>query len=759
MICRSKHFWLIVKEKFNRAPSDFLLRSLSSTTRNIRENRLALDLVRQSSSCILWRNFATRTNWGVRKRTLFPKLFFIEDRPSMSAIEHEETLAPLRLAVQEQGNLVRKLKEEKADPVTIKAAVTELKARIKSLELKVLELEPKEEKFDRLKMEDLLKQKFFYDISFSIYGGVAGQYDFGPLGCAVKNNIIDEWRKFFVLEEGIFEVNTSCLTPEPVLQASGHMEKFADYMVKDLKNGECFRVDHLIQTSLEKFIVDSKDREAIAEASKLISQLDNMKKDDYQAIIDKYSFKSPLTGNDLSEPIEFNLMFSTNIGPAGLLRGFLRPETAQGIFVNFKRLLEFNGGKLPFAAAQIGKAFRNEISPRAGLIRVREFDLAEIEHFVDPDDKAHPKFDDVQQVELPLLSACNQMDGKSPVSIAVGEAVSKGLIANQTLGYFMTKTFLFLKHIGINMDKVRFRQHMSNEMAHYASDCWDAECKTSYGWVECVGHADRSAFDLTHHTNATNVKLVAEKKLASPKKVKVMECLPNKAKIGKAFKQDSKVIITHLAQIGEEEASALKEQLATGSSVTLSIDNKRVTLSAEMLTVKEYEKTVHVEEIIPSVIEPAFGIGRIMYSLFEHSFREREGDEQRTYLSLPPSVAPYKCSVLPLSGNTEFAPFTRTISSSLRQLGVSHKVDESSGSIGRRYARTDQIAIPLGVTIDFDTLKEPHSVTLRERDSLEQVRLPVNMVASVVNDVARGVITWEDVKQTYPKFEQQEATK
>ena len=132
-----------------------------------------------------------------------------------------------------------------------------------------------------------------------------------------------------------------------------------------------------------------------------------------------------------------------------------------------------------------------------------------------------------------------------------------------------------------------------------------------------------------------------------------------------------------------------------------------------------------MEEFTPGVIEPSFGIGRIMYAVWEHNFRIREGDEQRSYFILPPIIAPLKCSVLPLSSNAEFAPFVRRISALLTQNDVSHRIDDSSGSIGKRYARTDEIAIPFGITIDFDTLKEPHTATLRERDSMQQIRAPV----------------------------------
>lgn len=160
---------------------------------------------------------------------------------------------------------------------------------------------------------------------------------------------------------------------------------------------------------------------------------------------------------------------------------FLRPETAQGIFVNFKRLLEFNNGKLPFAAAQIGKAFRNEISPRSGLLRVREFEMAEIEHFVDPAEKSNfHKFSNVSDLKVNLYSADDQMNGRPIREISIGDAVRAGTIANETLGYYIGRIFLYLDRVGIARDKMRFRQHLGNEMAHYACDCWDAECKTTY---------------------------------------------------------------------------------------------------------------------------------------------------------------------------------------------------------------------------------------------------------------------------------------
>lgn len=210
-----------------------------------------------------------------------------------------------------------------------------------------------------------------------------------------------------------------------------------------------------------------------------------MDRDELYGLLLTHDIRSPTTGNPLSEPMDFNLMFRTSVGNAPTDepadgRRYLRPETAQGVFVNYDRLLADNGGRLPFAAAQIGSAFRNEIAPRSGLLRLREFTMAEIEHFCAPGDRRHAKFGQVGDVVLRLYAACDQMDGALAKEVRVGDAVGGGVIANETLGYYLARVQQFLVGVGIREDRLRFRQHMSNEMAHYASDCWDAEILTSY---------------------------------------------------------------------------------------------------------------------------------------------------------------------------------------------------------------------------------------------------------------------------------------
>lgn len=233
--------------------------------------------------------------------------------------------------------------------------------------------------------------------------------------------------------------------------------------------------------------------------------------------------------------------------------------------MNFQRLLEFNNRRVPFASAQIGRSFRNEISPRAGLLRVREFTMAEIEHFVDPEDKRHERFAEVRDVELDLLDRDTQSAGSTvPKRMTIGAAVDAGIVANETLGYFVARIYLFLTKIGINPARLRFRQHMANEMAHYATDCWDAEIHNSTGWTECVGCADRAAYDLTVHSKRTGVPLVVREALKEPIVTEKEVAEFNRKVAGKTFGKDFAVIQEAVGSLPEEALVKLKGELAQG---------------------------------------------------------------------------------------------------------------------------------------------------------------------------------------------------
>ena len=646
---------------------------------------------------------------------------------------------------------------------------------------------------DRAVVESLFRRRLFYTPSFEIYGGEKGLFDYGPPGCALQANIVDIWRKHFVLEEDMLEVDCTMLTPEAVLKTSGHVDKFADFMCKDPKSGEIFRADHLVEQVLEarlnankdargqtivvdeakeakkkKKIKDTKieklDDAMVQEYEETLARIDNYGGDELGQLIKKYDIKGPTTGAELDPPKAFNLMFQTQLGPAAdKPNSYLRPETAQGQFLNFQKLLEFNQQAMPFASASIGKSFRNEISPRSGLLRVREFLMAEIEHFVDPEGgKKHDRFQDVKDTKLVLLNRKTQLSGSTKSEeVAIGEAVASGLVDNETLGYFLVRIQEFMLKIGVDKSKMRFRQHMANEMAHYAADCWDCELLSSYGWIECVGCADRSAYDLTVHMNKTGAPLVVRQTRAQPIVVEEYEVELNKKKLGPTFRKDAKAVENAVDALTQELREKLSLDMEKNGKVSIStpgVGSGTTELDKDILTIEKRKRTEHTREYTPNVIEPSFGIGRILYSLMEQVFWTREGDEARGVLSFPPLVAPTKVLLVPLSNNPDFKPVLQKLTAKLRRLGVSNKIDNSSASIGKRYSRNDELGTPLGITVDFQTLKDK-SITLRDRDTTKQVRASEDEICSAIKSLVDGEMAWADIVKKLPAFEGQEADK
>jgi glycyl-tRNA synthetase len=471
-----------------------------------------------------------------------------------------------------------------------------------------------------------------------------------------------------------------------------------------------------------------------------------------QQYIETYKIVAPGTGNPLSAPYPFNLMFETQIGPTGKVLGYLRPETAQGMFVNFKRLLEFNGGRMPFAAAQMGTAFRNEIAPRSGLLRVREFPLAEIEHFLNPRDKSHTKFHTVANYVLSLLDRDSQDGQDITKQLTAGEAVSRGVIGNETLAYFMCRTSQFLTDCGIKSEKLRFRQHKSTEMAHYSSDCWDAEVFTTYGWIECVGHADRSAYDLSVHSARTKQDLMAQEVYDPPRIEEEVAVKINSGKFGPAFGTNQQRYAEHLRSLNKADALKLQADLKKGPTKVSLCTGEAFELKPDMVTIEIKEKKVSVYKYLPGVIEPAFGIGRIMYAILEHSYcvRVKAGEEQGI-LQLPPLIAPVKCAILPLASSPESAALVRSLEQGFVKLGMSTKVDNSGASIGRKYARADEIGVPFGITIDFESVAN-NDCTVRDRDSLNQIRVNVAEAPTIIHALCTGKSTWQATYAKYPQF-------
>lgn len=669
----------------------------------------------------------------------------------MSAEENNDDVYALKAQITKQQSLVRQLKKDSAPANEVAAQV----ATLLDLRAKVSALEKKDDfysDFNRKAFDELMLRKMFIVPSFEIHNGPAGLFDYGPPACTLKANVLASWRNHFVVEESMLEMECTNMTPANVLTTSGHVERFTDLMTRDVETGECYRADKLLEDGIESFLTAKGNDMTPDEvnAHRVIQrQAESFSAEELGEMLAKYGVKSPVNGsNDLTTPFPFNLMFRTSIGPEGTSVGFLRPETAQGLFVNFRRLLDYNQQRMPFAAAQIGLGFRNEIAPRNGLLRVREFCLAEIEHFVHPDKKQHPRFQSVAQEKLVLFSREAQLTTGRPVVMAVGAAVAEGIIASETLAYFMTRSQLWLEKIGIDLKRMRFRQHLRTEMAHYACDCWDIEIQTVYGWVECVGHADRSCYDLEVHAKASGVPHMASERLPEPIAVERLVIEPLRKKIGPKFKTTQKQVIAALESLDQAGAQELQEALAaTGSANVQGFE-----VTAEMVSIKLEKKNVHEVKYSPSVIEPSFGIGRIMYALMEHAFSQRDGDEQRCVMAIKPLVAGTKVGIFRLTNNNpHFDVVVEQIRLALHTKGVTSKVDSSSGTIGRRYARADEVGIPFGITIDFDTLLD-NSVTLRERNSMAQIRIPISEVVLVLPQLAGDVLSWEQLTAKYPIF-------
>ncbi|PQE12068.1 hypothetical protein CJF31_00000202 [Rutstroemia sp. NJR-2017a BVV2] len=648
---------------------------------------------------------------------------------------------------------------------------------------------------DRQVLDSMLRRRLFYTPSFEIYNGVGGLFDYGPPGCALQANVIDQWRKHFVLEEDMLELDCTALTPAEVFKTSGHVDKFADWMCKDPKNGDIIRADHFVEDILEARLKGDKeargvkveeeeedpskkkkkkktkgieavklDDAVVKEYEEILAKIDNYNGEELGLLIKKYELKNPETGAEPLPPVAFNLMFQTSIGPSSNAAGYLRPETAQGQFLNFAKLLDYNQQQMPFASASIGKSYRNEISPRGGLLRVREFLMAEIEHFVDPQGgKKHDRFNEVKDVELVLLNRHTQLAGKTDVEkITIGKAVADGIVDNETLGYFLARIQLFLAKIGVDQSKVRFRQHMANEMAHYAADCWDAELHTSSGWVECVGCADRSAYDLTVHAKKTGAPLMVRQRLDTPISIEEWQIDLDKKKFGPKFKKDGKLVEAAIEALSQEKREALAKDLKQDGKIIIDVDgvgDGKVEVGSDLIQIEHRTRVENTREYTPNVIEPSFGIGRILYALMEHNYWTRGSDgvdEARGVLSFPPIIAPTKVLLVPLSSHESFKPFLKQISHKLRSMGISSRIDDSSASIGKRYSRNDELGTPLGITVDFQSVNDK-TFTLRDRDSTKQVRADERTILAAIKELVDGTKVWSDIEKELPAFEGQEA--
>lgn len=539
------------------------------------------------------------------------------------------------------------------------------------------------------KVMTLSKRRGIIYPTSEIYGGIAGFYDYGPLGTQLKHNVENLWRYFFLYQDNCIEISTPTITLYEVLEASGHVQEFTDLTVDCNKCNQSFKVEDIIDEN-----------------------------DTVEQAINQNKITCPNCKIQLTDPHPINLMFSTRIGSGEGRKAFLRPETAQGIFTNFHLLYRYNREKLPFGVLQIGKGYRNEISPRQGTLRQREFSMAEAEVFFDPQNKTHTRYNEIKNKELYLY------DNKQEFTLSVEKAVETKVIDNQALAYYMYLTQEFLLTAGAQPKKFRFRKHASNELAHYAKECWDAELYSErFGWVECVGIADRSAYDLNSHITSTGTDMYAQRKFEKPKIIKQKKIVAKMNVLGPRFQQ-------HAGKI-KELLEAINP--TTTTQITVHINGKDIQISPECYEIIEAEEKHTGEKFVPHVIEPSFGIDRIIYMILEQNYYEqKKNQEDYRTLTLPPTIAPIKVGVFPLLNDENLVSMAKEIDISLRKQAIATYYDEG-GTIGRRYARMDEIGTPFCITIDHDSLQD-NTVTIRERDTSKQIRIQKETITQFLKE-------------------------
>ena len=503
---------------------------------------------------------------------------------------------------------------------TRKGAEEKLKQRLKKPIAQNIKMKEKilPTKISVEEMAMFCKRKGFVYASGEIYGGFAGFWDFGNLGVELNNNLKNEWWKSHVTQRAdIVGIDGSIITNPEVWKASGHVDRFIDIAVINKKTKEKFKVD--------KFEVEKYENNP------------------------DYEIKG-----------EFNPMFFTNVGPVAkdAIKAYLRPETAQSIFVNFKVVQETARMKLPFGIAQVGKSFRNEIAPRNFLFRSREFEQMEIEYFIKPGQKCPYEIPDE---EILIYSVDSQEQGKEPVKMKIRDALKKKIIQKDWHAYWLATEFLWFKNLGANPENFRIRQHLKEEKSHYASDTWDLEYNFPFGWKELEGIADRSNFDLSQHEKFSKKDL----------------------------------------HIFDEETK---------------------------------------KKILPEVIcEPSLGVGRaLIVFLFDSYYYDKE--RGNVVLKLHPKLAPIKAAIFPIVKRPELEKIAEEVLNDLSEEW--NVIYDKSRSIGRRYARNDEIGTPFCITIDEESLKKK-DVTVRDRDTTKQIRVKISELEDVFEKLINKKLKFE----------------
>ena len=562
------------------------------------------------------------------------------------------------------------------------------------------------------KIVELAKRRGFFWPSYEIYGGVAGFYDLGPLGILLKNRIVEKWREWFVRKNQGFvvEIETPIIMPYKVLEASGHVEHFTDPIVECLRCGRKFRADQLVEESLNVKV----EGMSVEELSKLIRD---------------EGIKCPLCGGELSDVRLFNLLFTTTIGPYSQDIGFLRPEAAQGIFTAFKRVYEAFRERLPIGIAQIGRVARNEISPRQGIVRLREFTIMEVEFFFDSENPECPLLDRCKG-RLRILRAEDRLKGsQEPIEVDVYEALRENIIKMPWTAYWMCIARDFLVDLGVPEHDMMFEEKLPYERAHYSAQTFDQLVRISrWGWLEVSGHAYRTDYDLSRHMRYSGQDLRVFKKFEEPKIIKSYKVIVNKALIGKLFKDKATEVLNLISSV---DVNDLRSKILSSSEEHIVLGGYSIPKSA--VSIQEVTEKVSGKHIIPHVVEPSFGAERLLLVALDHAYSEEDG---RVVLKLPRSLAPIQVAVYPLVNDTELEAKAKEIYEELVNGGF-YVVYDDSGTIGRRYARADEIGIPVVVTVDYQTLVDS-TVTLRDRDSRKQVRVRRDEVLKKIQEFLTG---------------------
>jgi glycyl-tRNA synthetase len=460
---------------------------------------------------------------------------------------------------------------------------------------------------------------------------------------------------------------------------------------------------------------------------------DRMSLKEIQDSIEKHEIKCLECNGTLGAPRYFLTMFKTSIGPYSQAIGYGRPEAAQGVFVEFKRLYEQARERLPVGFATIGRVLRNEISPRQGPIRLREFTIIDLEFFIDPENPECPMLEEVKDETLRLVRVESRLqDSETPIEVTVKNAAAKGYIKMEWQAYFMALAKRFLRDLGVPDDKQLFIEKFKWERAHYSAQGFDQEAYLDrWGWVEVSGFNYRTDYDLQAHMNESGIDM----KVFKPNGIKTVKTKtlirPVTAAIGPDFKENMQKVIELLSKAEPEKLeSALKKH------GFYEIEGFRILPKHVRIVHEKTEETGR--RFIPHVIEPSFGSDRLAYVALEYAYAVRQG---RIVLGLPRDIVPVQLAVLPLVSKDGLPEKAKELYNLLLNEGYDVEYDET-GSIGRRYARFDEIGTPLCITIDYKTVKEG-TVTVRDRETWKQVRTRIDDLPKSLHEYFRHMIDFK----------------